>query len=342
MALPHALTTLLQTHPLPERWWLTDALLDTAHIADLELQIAGLVATRDDGIQAWGSAAERGEVPAARAFFELYERLSILDALEDDATVRRPLDARGAPLQSWRPWSPPKVPAGAPYAYARSNGVACGRSWSRACEAAEAELVERDRVLRAWYGLTRPEAITLPDDLALRALGETYTFVAHAFPPDVRGPRSPLEVTSLCGFPRTPAAPLVLGFGAAATRTAASERALRECLQRLAFLWGESIPTSEPEFATTADYHQEFFLWPASHEPLARFLAGGHVREAARLVSPTACGAGLGFVDVQPRRPSGLAVARAIGDDALPLVFGRGHPSAVGELPESLRVHPIA
>src|SRR5690606_2456506 len=122
-----------------------------------------------------------------------------------------------------------------------------------------------------------------------------------------------------------------------------------ECLQRLAFLWGETIPTEEPAFAKTPDYHQELFLWAPMHERLRAWLAGAHAgRAVLSSPSPAPLGSGsaeLGFVDLTPEHVAAsgarVRVAKALSNSAAPLTFGRGHPWFTSD-DSALAVHPIA
>ncbi|HWA71172.1 MAG TPA: YcaO-like family protein [Polyangiaceae bacterium] len=335
------LEALRATCPLPAGWQLTAPLFDAASVPGLRLNLVGLLARAEDGREALGSAGALGELPIARAYFELFERIAVLEALA------RPRERYAA----WRADGEresltfaevfPEAPAGADFQYSRSNGVAAGPSFQQACEAAAAELVERDRLLRAWYGQVLPVRCSLPDDLALTALEPWYEFEAYSFPFRVQR-AGELSVAAIFGFPKRAEAPLVFGTAAGTSLKRAFDGALRECLQRWGFLWGERIPSAAPSFSPTADYHQEFFLWPAMHATVRDFLSGAH-SGLDRLCALAECGAApLRFVDLSPA--TGARVARAVpGPGAeLPLTFGRGHPSARAALPESLRVHLIA
>jgi hypothetical protein len=58
---------------------------------------------------------------------------------------------------------------------------------------------------------------------------------------------------------------------------------------------------------------------------------------------PTATSSPRLFADITPPDlRSKLFVAKAIPQDEWPLVFGSGHPWIEQELPEHVRVHPIA
>jgi ribosomal protein S12 methylthiotransferase accessory factor YcaO len=245
----------------------------------------------------------------------------------------------------------PEARATSAWVFAKSNGVAAGSDWSSACRSARAELFERHAVLSSWYGLSVPERMDLPTAAAsdpVARLQGLYDFESYAFALD---PGASLEVVGVFGFPTADGSPLVLGFGAAPDRAGALLRARSECLQRLAFLWGEEIPSAEPEPGKTADYHQEWFLWPPMHSRLRVWLAGGHAGRAAlestfaRALADHAndpvC-----YVELTPPHclsaaKPGVRVAKALCPALLPLTFGRGHPNIV-TADRSLAVHPVA
>jgi hypothetical protein len=333
------LEALQRSCPLPSSWSIAECLFDAAEVDGLRVELVGLCARSLEGREALGSAGARGSVPVARAYYELCERIAVLEALTFPQATYVARRADGAAERVALHEAFPEAPAAASFRYSRSNGVAAGRSWAEACASAFAELIERDRLLRAWYGETAPVRRPLPEEPALAALEPWYEFEAYAFPA-VASEASTLEVAAVFGFPRRPAVALVFGSAAAASLPAAFDGAVRECLQRWGFLWGETIPSEAPGFAPTADYHQELYLWPEMHAPLRRWLAGGHVgMQGLAAVSKNFEGSTC-FVDLSPA--GGPVVARAVPRAELPLTFGRWHPSARAGLPESLSVHPIA
>ena len=91
-----------------------------------------------------------------------------------------------------------------------SNGVAIGPDLAWATERARLELIERDRVLRAWYGELEPEALALPGE---PPASETYAWRAATFPTD----DEPEHVVGVFGFPLRDEAPLLRGFAARTT-----------------------------------------------------------------------------------------------------------------------------
>lgn len=320
-------------YPLSPRWSAPVALVETVQVGDIGVRIAGIRVEDEAGQVAMGSAADLEQSPLERAYFELLERIGIV---ESSAEKGAPLkDSAGTEVGRAR--APDVSSDPDRWRYSKSNGVAAGSSWEMACRRAEWELIERDRVLRSWYGQGRPERTTLSSRVP-EAWSEFYSFEAYVFG---AAASSEVVVSGVFGFPKRKAAPLLYGFGARATSSDAVAAATSECIQRLGFLWGEEIPEREPEFAPTPDYHQEFYLWPATHVRLRRWLDGAHQKRhgARSLAGPRS---DRHFADITPTAlGSSFFVAKALPRDELPLVFGDGHPS-LGNLAFSLGIHPIS
>jgi ribosomal protein S12 methylthiotransferase accessory factor YcaO len=227
---------------------------------------------------------------------------------------------------------------------ARSNGVALHEGWAAACERAYWELVERDRVLRAWWGETSPAALAIAEDSPLARL-PSYEVKLCTFPGvSTAAWGAGIEVAGVIGFPLRADVPLFLGYAGRPSLLDAVEAATREAIQLLAFLWGESIPTEPPSRAPGPMMHLDHHLFPGNHAALRRWLEGDHRQYSSGL--PEAFRSrqveedSLGFVDLTPRWMRGLRVAKAISPHAALLTFGEA-PS-VAHLPDPLRIHPIA
>lgn len=335
-----SLEILMREFPLAASWREPEVFEDLVEIAGVPIHLVGLCAKGDDGRDVTGSAASVDGPPRQRAYFELLERASILDAIARPSAHLSVLDERGRNAgHSAHEAVFPLAPSDASFRYARSNGVAAGASFEHASEAAFLELVERDRVLRSWYGALAPVRFREPELGPLARLESQYRFDVFEFPED----GSDLSVVAVFGFPRAAGAPLIRGAGAGRSRGAAENRAIRECLQSVGFLWGEEVPAVEPAFATTADYHQEYYLWPESLPRLRRWLDGE--RRDVRAFSSTLAvrSSGRRFADLSPPHLAGrLHVLKALPDGELPLVFGAGHPFLDAPLAEELRVHPVS
>jgi len=217
--------------------------------------------------------------------------------------------------------------------WARSNGIALGVTWKDAAERARLELVERDRILRSWYGELSPTRIDEPDGVVPDALKLAHRLEWYEFGTE------PDSVVALFGFPE-PSAPFVYGFGAGRDREAAARSAAREWIQRLGFLWGEAVPTEPPDVAPTPDFHQEHYLYAGNLERVRAWLRGDHASFSGVLSAPRSA-LDAHYVDLTPAwLRSGLRVVKAVSGGRVPLCFGLGHPWAPA-CPEELMVHPI-
>jgi hypothetical protein len=318
--------------PLFGDWRLVETVADRVLHAGVELRRVGLAARRPDGAVVSGSAASTSGDPFERARFELMERAALVDAMRK-GTPRVEHDAEGKRLgrelleHIFPPATDPTT-----CRPSLSNGVAIGPDLAWATERARLELVERDRLLRAWYGELEPVALGLPGELP--AAG-TYDWRAASFPSE----GEPEHVVGVFAFPRRAEAPLLRGFAARATESAALEAALAEALQGLAFLWGEEIPATAPALSPTPIFHLDHYLWPGSHAVLADWLERGHGRFGRAATGRRADA--LRFFDLTPgplRRH--VRVIRACRAGAAPLVFG--DDPAAAHLPADRRVHPIS
>lgn len=328
------------TFLLPEGWSEPEKVEDTVDADGLVLHRAGLASSSGKD-QAVGSAADWDGSPAMRARFELLERIALLEASRSDRasfSIRATSGEQVGQLTRQEVFPISDEPAR--WTYVRSNGVALHADWKSACASAMQELVERDRLQRAWLGETVPRALTL--DLAASPLSRTrsYAWLAYAFPSAPEMPLPELEVVGLFGFPLTRAVPLAFGFGARPTVRDAVGAATREAAQLLAFVWGEPIPERLPEPEPTPLAHLERFQFPEMHDILRRWLDGAHARHARAATGPPAARSPVHLVDLTPPwLADGLKVARAVGGSTIPMTFGQSPVFA--HLPPELRIHPI-
>ena len=318
------LAELAERYPLPPGFGVVELFAAAVEAAGSVVHACGLSAEDAAGRVVTGAAAELAGAPVARSYFELLERAAIFASGGTDATEPNASGQR----------------------YAVSSGVAVASTRKEARHRAHAELVERDRVLRSFYGETRPERLICASGSLLPAsLDEHYELVAYRFAASDRGvevPRScggAVQVVGVFGFPRRNDAPLLLGFGARSSLAQALAAAARESLQQLAFGWGEPVPAAPPEPSPTPEFHLDHFAFPLHHARLRAWLEGEHHGRGPKL--PESHGSAR-FVDLTPSSlRNRLYVVRCTHQGVLPLTFGAGHP-LLGELPESMRVHPIA
>jgi len=327
--------------PLPEGWTLSERVDDTVDADGLSIRRVGLCATSEHG-QAIGSAADVLEDPADRARFELLERIAIAEAVRSSPErVFRARSSTGDDLGTVR-FEDVFRPSHAPdrWAYARSNGVSLNTGWSQACAGATRELVERDRVMRAWLGETVPVRMDHRAGSSILAGARSYDWRTYVFPPP-EGPAigGDLEVVGVFGFPRVEGRPLVSGYGARVHRDEAVLTAQKEALQLLAFLWGEPLPDRAPDPLPAPMTHLETYQMRDRHPVLRRWLDEGHAAHYRPLLVADA-DRSFRFADLTPPwQEAQLRVARALCPAAIPLIVGLS--PLLAHLPPELRIHPI-
>jgi hypothetical protein len=194
--------------------------------------------------------------------------------------------------------------------------------------------------LRSWFGQIAPQRIPLDAGMIHPDLERYYRFEAYAIgaPIALQG-IGMAHTVAVMGLPRGAGAPPIHGFAARATLADAKAAALRECLQRLSFLWGEPLPEEAPHFCASPDYHQEYFLTQEGSRRLLEWLEGGHQRfgqgEAPESVA-------LQFLDITPKHLSPrLCVVKALSADCLALTFGANPDLGPKGFPEDRRIHPV-
>lgn len=334
---------LCEDFPLSERWTRPSLLRHVTRIGKTEIRLIGLSATETGGQCVTGSAGGLEESTLERAYFELLERTSIVEAISAGAVTVAVLDPEGR-LEGTICMN--EVFAESPdpqqWTYARSNGVAAGRDWKSAAHRAELELHERDRSLRSWYGEGVPHRIELPRHMVPESLDEYFEFEAYLLGGRERAAQT-VVVSALLGLPREESRPLMFGFGSRMGEVESLTAAVTESLQRLGFLWDEAIPSQVPIFTPTPDFHLDYFLYPPNHAKLRAWLRGEHAAFHGLLPELTTGQSVRRFVDVTPRAlHSKLVVVKALPAGELPLTFGYGHPALRRAPPEQLAIHPIA
>jgi hypothetical protein len=339
-------SSLKQPYQLPDCWTAPEVIEDLIVADAVAIRRSGLSTIATDGEEVCGSAAQIAGSALPRAWFELLERVSTLEAIRDRRPSYDLLNAGGERIDTWSDAEVfPESPAPTTWRYARSNGVALHRDWKTACQRALWELAERDRVLRAWYGATRPERIDLAVGLTPFARTTSYEWRAYTFPLVEDRARSSsfsrkTEVVGVFGFPTVGDCPLVLGFAGRDDRSAAVDAALGEATQQLGFLWGEPIADEAPAPMPTAMHHLDAYQVKGRHAVLQHWLEEGHGRFWSAPSSDGHSDESVGFVDLTPSWLEGdLRVAKAVCRGALPMIFGPSPFSA--HMPPDLALHPI-
>lgn len=325
---------------LPEGWTLAERVDDTIDAGGLFIRRVGLCAISKQG-QATGAAAAVTEDPTQRATFELLERIALTESARSSGNMFRLRSSSGSVLGTARledVFPPSDQPDR--WAFAKSNGVSLNVGWTEACAGAASELVERDRVMRAWLGETVPVRIDGEIDPASLSGTRAYDWRAYLFPaPEATALGGDIEVVGVFGFPRSADRPLVFGYGARAIRADAAAAAQREALQLLAFLWDEPLPDRLPDPLPAPMTHLETYQVRERREVLRRWLDEGHAAHRRPRPALDADGT-IRFADLTPAWLDGrLHVAKALCPAAIPLIVGLSPHLA--HLPSELRIHPI-
>ncbi|HLD99338.1 MAG TPA: YcaO-like family protein [Bdellovibrionota bacterium] len=336
----------LNQYPLPPGWSVPENFHEVLAELGTPVHLVGLSIQHQNGRIVTASAAQINTLPIDRAFFELIERISVLEILDKIKSGKNRLHLRtatGTILQEVDAESVfPEDPAPEKSRYSKSNGVAAFSDFSGACDRASLELIERDRLLRSWFGGPAPKR--LPDSIhagwEIRdSLTRYYSSETYLFEDSTSSPDSPQVVGIFC-FPKSNDRLFVFGFGSGSSIADALSHAQSECLQRLGFLWDQEM-TEAPPFSPTPNYHQELFLGEEGAGKVRCWLDGGN-----RMKAPSNTTRHKGeflFVDITPKNLIGkLAVAKAIAPDRLPLIFGHGYEELIPQLSPELFIHPIA
>lgn len=330
------LDALQQRIPLGPGWEAPDLFEERAEVPGAAARIVGLHARHGDGLEVTASAAGDGSDVLHRAYFELLERIAIVERAE--AAGPLPIRSCDGRLEGHVPKDevfPP--PARAGQRHALSNGVAAHVERAAAGRSAWLELIERDRVLRSWYfGVPRLRPLPVGDS-CLETLPSHRSLACEV--PAGADPARDVAVVALFLFPRIEGAPFACSFAAGNTPAEARLRAEREGLQRLGFLWGEPLPATPPSPSPSPEYHLDHYLHPGSQAAIERWIAG----EAASptRVAPEPRAERIRFADLTPAWLEGRAVVvRCLSPARMPLVFGEGHPW-LGDGAEA-PVHPVA
>lgn len=327
--------------PLSDCWEPAESFTKDLKIGDLKLRLFGLCAYHREGTVVSSLAVDFGEEPWRRAYLDLIRKTAIVEAELSLKNTFPAIDPEGnsqgvVPNINVFPLSPDPVR----WQYASSSAAAADESREAACRRAANELIERDRVLRSWFGAIRPVPIALSPDFFPKALTAEYDFQAFQFPESAN---ETSKVTAVYGFARREEVPSVGGFGAGRFTEEGLAQARSRCYLAMGSLWGETIPQTPPPFSPTAEYHQEVYLREDGLMRIKRWLAGDHVSLANYAEVPTVKVESPKFVDLTPESLRGqICVVKAISKSCAPLTFGASPLNAPADFPTELLVHPLA
>ncbi|MBL6989387.1 MAG: YcaO-like family protein [Bacteriovoracaceae bacterium] len=315
---------------------------DCLEIDDLVIKLAGISTKADCGQILTGSAGDIHEIPKQRSFLELLERIATFEAITSDKHYQV-IDQNGRQLTKVAKDDLFFINSNKDWSYSKSNGIALHFNYYEACQSAKYELIERDRILRSWYGQYAPEKIELnlnqSNALCPQFQSNYYDFEYYRFVNNMD--ESEVCVVGMFAFAKNDdLSPLVYGFGAHVKFTEAVEHAQRECFQRLGFLWGEDFSSQLPSFSPTPDYNQEYFLRKNNHCLIRNWLAATHKNIGSFVTDFSK--ENIVYVDLTPKRYKGsYVVVKAISDKRVPLIFGRRYEVFGNQIPKELMIHPV-
>jgi len=330
------LKDLLVAYPLPLGWTEPEVTEHRFQWKSLNVNLIGLCSQNKEGVSVTGSSGDLKMTPILPAYFELLERICILEARSKKQEKFWTKSVAGLKLKSL-PFDEvfPESPEPSVWTYAKSNGVALGTDFKRASENAHFELLERDQILRSWYGEFEPERYDINID-CLFELKSEYDIAVYRF-------GTKCKVFGVFGFPRFPNRPLVFGFGAGKTIQYAVKKATREFCQRLGFLWEEPITNKLPLFSPTPDYHQDFYLVPSQIRKIKEWLSGEKRNKPLKSAFSKRGKTKILYVDLTPSCLKGkVHVLKAYSNEMMPLTFGLGNPRLTSRLSKDILLHPIA
>lgn len=334
-----ALKDLLNSHPLPKGWELGERVFHQVEMSRGLIHLVGLVAVHGEYGMISGSAGSMTDDALPRAYFELIERISIIEAEKSERMNWMTRDIDRTPLiRVSRGDIFPQSESPKTWQFSKSNGVALGTDYETTARRAFFELLERDRLLRSWYGAQAPLRMR-EEAYRIEGLGdyevETYRFGSI----DENGTG---EVCGIFAFPESPSRPFVYGLGAESDFDSAFKKAESELYQRLGFLLEEEIPSDLPSFEPTPIFHQELYLYPPMQKTIRKWLSGGFKKNFLNVEHELA--EEVTFVDITPASLKGrYFVIKAYSEGMIPLTFGRFNPTLKKtEIAEEYLVHPIA
>lgn len=196
--------------------------------------------------------------------------------------------------------------------WAKSNGVALGRTWEQACQNAYLELVERHTVLVAWYANQPPKSFGATTRLTDGRRLKTYLF---GYPVDS-------NVATAMAVLWQDHEIVAYGFGSHYDPRSAAAKADRECRQRAVFLTGETFDGEMPDFQPTPSYHQEFFGRRRGNLRLVEWLESGQQAEFAPPALTTQADCCFAVLAEPDEDGQGVYCVRALNRHLVPLFFG--------------------
>lgn len=278
----------------------------------------GLFSSHTSGMELFGASEQSPSGAVAIAHWELLERILTWEARERFAQESHSTRFR----------------------LSTSNGVALHTDLAQARQNARLELLERDRILRSWYGYLRPELLGSPLSSELETPAGYRWWEARL--PCSPGDRHRVEVALTLGIPQDSKHPVTLGFGAAESLEGALKKSRRESRQRLGFLWGLRLPRCPDLLRAdpTPLLHQDYYSHRRNQDVLLRWLYEGNAPALRR--APALPGKVIFQTLTPPQSKGTIQLIRAHASSALPLTFGTWSAIQPRLRGQARALHPLA
>ena len=329
-----------------ENWEVSDSFVGEVDILGRKISLSGIEATSNEGIAVVGSAASISKSPFDRSFYELIERITIIEGLKKGPHSIFPLrDLKGnliREVDGEKTFGVDSFTKNDSYQLSKSNGIALHDSWEDACYSAGAELVERHHILASWFGQTNVEKLDFKPDRDLSFLESHYNIDCYKLGESKVTTFSESMVTAMVYLkPKAEYSdkiPCVYSFSCKSDLADALTGATKEILQRIGFLWNEDLPNNPIEMMPNAHFHGDFYLVKENQKYLDMWLANSFFKGDSSFAEREIR---LEFIDISDSTVSEYKVAKAISKDTIDLYFGYYDKGPYAEGKKEQRVHPI-
>lgn len=324
---------------IARNWSISDSFSDQVKIDESsKIYLYGFVAQHEDFGEAYGSSGSLEDDNGIGAWFELIERISLVEKIKaDSSTTYSSYLFDGNPSKSYLqkelfPKSPSKD-----FEFAKSNGVATHTDIIEARSRTAFELIERERIIKSWYLKAPPKCLDISNEFS-KGFVDRFQFIEGDFgSSDVDGLGS-IYTSGVFLFPKKKENIAIYGFGAGLSNSDAKAKAAREAIQRLGFLWEEEPLDSAPSFSPSPSYHQEYFLQKNQEKYLKEWISLEHNKP---INLPKASKIVIDYVDLTLENFIDSYTVRAYCSDLMPLVFGKWYHNKF-EVSDSKLIHPVA
>src|SRR5262245_41910357 len=125
---------LYSKYPLPRQWSTPELFSEVVRIRDFVINLVGFHSRHSSGRLVTGSAGDPILSPVDRAYFELLERATVVDAIDKDTFSYNAFDSRRIHVRTMSAEQVFRAPStSVDQSLSNSNGVAVDITWRTAC-----------------------------------------------------------------------------------------------------------------------------------------------------------------------------------------------------------------